>query len=114
MVTERRFFHITTGAAWAAAERAGVYVAPSLGTEGFIHLSLERQWPGTANRFYRGVPDLVLLVIDGNRLDAEVRFEAADSDVFPHLYGELPVRAVERVMALPLAADGSVAGAVEI
>ncbi|MBS1122830.1 MAG: hypothetical protein H6Q90_5058, partial [Deltaproteobacteria bacterium] len=32
-------FHITTRAAWAAAQHAGEYRAASLGAEGFIHLS---------------------------------------------------------------------------
>ena len=100
--------HITSQAAWAAAERSGVYRAPSLDTEGFIHLSLERQWLGTAARFFRGTSGLVLLVIRVERLAAPVRFEAADGDEFPHLYGELPVRAVAAAVPLLLSAAGDV------
>ena len=102
------YFHITTKARWAAAKLAGMYRAPSLETEGFIHLSGDRQWPRTANRFYRGQADLVLLVIAPARLRAAVRFEAADGEEFPHLYGPLDLDAVGEVLDLPLGADGAI------
>jgi uncharacterized protein (DUF952 family) len=101
-------FHITTHAQWTAAQRAGTYHPPSLDTEGFIHLSDERQWLATANRFYRGRADLVLLAIREERLAAEVRWELADGQHFPHLYGPLELAAVTGVFALPIAADGTV------
>ena len=96
-------FHITTRSAWDAARIE--YRAPSLATEGFIHLSTEEQWRHTLHRFYRDVPDLVLLRIDPSRLRSELRFEPADNDDFPHLYGPLEVDAVVRVCSLGL--DGA-------
>lgn len=108
-----RLFHITTGEAWAAAQATGAYRAPSLATHGFIHLSSAAQWLATANRFYRGQPDLLLLVIDPMRLTAEVRWEdgvppAADGAQFPHLYGALEVAAVVAAVPLPVATDGTI------
>jgi uncharacterized protein (DUF952 family) len=105
---ERLLFHITTRREWNAARDTPAYRPPSLATEGFVHLSLEWQWLRTANRFYRGVPDLVLLVIAPGDLGAEVRMEPADDDVFPHLYGPLPTQAVASILDVPLAADGTV------
>ncbi|MDB4953476.1 MAG: hypothetical protein JWO36_1045 [Myxococcales bacterium] len=101
-------FHITKRVAWEAAQRAGEYRAPSLETEGFIHLSTDRQWVTTANRFFRGQRELVLLTIREDRLRAEVRYEAADGDSFPHLYGPLNLDAVAGALALPVANDGSI------
>lgn len=92
-------FHITTSPAWAAAQQAGEYRA-ELARDGFIHLSTERQWPGVIRRFYAGQTGLVLLVIDDARLTAPVRFERADGDEFPHLYGPLDLHAVIEVRAL--------------
>lgn len=102
-------FHITTRSAWAAARAAGVYRAASLDTAGFIHLSDERQWLATANRFYRGCADLLLLELDAARLGAPVRWEPADGLLFPHLYGPLELAAVVAVTALPVGADGTIA-----
>ena len=86
----------------------GEYRAPSLATDGFIHLSGDRQWLATANRLFRGRTGLVLLVIVRERLQHEVRDESADGDVFPHLYGPLNVDAVADVFDLPVEGDGSI------
>ncbi len=91
-------FHITTRAAWAAAQAAGEYRAPSLDEVGFIHLSTAAQWPATLARFFAGQRDLVLLELDAS--DLPVRFERADGDDFPHLYGALPIAAVVAVRDL--------------
>lgn len=107
-----RLFHITTRAAWEGAAKAESYAPPSLAEVGFIHLSLERQWRGAHERFFAGASDLLLLEIDPARLRGEVRMEAADGDVFPHLYAPLNVDAVVTARALtdpgPRATDPSV------
>ena len=101
-------FHITTQSQWQQALQEGRYHPPSLDLEGFIHFSSERQWLTTANRFFRGQPDLVLLSVNSERLQAELKLEAADDDVFPHLYGELNLDAVIEVYELPLGEDQQV------
>jgi uncharacterized protein (DUF952 family) len=103
-------FHITTRDEWEAAVAAGEYRPASLQSEGFVHLSHERQWRGAANRFFRGRAGLVLLSIERERLRCEVREEEADGDAFPHLYGPLNLDAVVAVDDLPLAPDGSIGG----
>ncbi len=49
---------------------------------------------------YRGVPDLVLLVVDPSQLKAELRYEQPEPEapLFPHLYGPLNVDAVVDVL----------------
>jgi len=95
--------HITTAAPWRVALAAGSHVTPSLRSEGFIHLSRPDQVALPANRLYAGRDDLLLLVLDPERLDAEVRWEPGvptdpESMRFPHLYGPLPVAAVTSVV----------------
>lgn len=87
-------FHICARSDWEEARRRGEYRTASLESEGFIHLSTPDQVAATADRFYRGQTGLVLLVIDAGRLLPEVRYEAADGALFPHLYGPLPLGAV--------------------
>ena len=92
-------FHITTRDAWHHAVATGEYRAPSLESEGFIHLSTEDQWPRTHARFFSDTADLVLLVIDPERVEA-IRWEPADGESFPHLYDVLAIGAVVEVRQL--------------
>ena len=95
----------------------GNYAPTSLRDEGFVHCSTLAQVIDTANRFYRGQYDLVVLHIDESRLKAELKYESptmnhgeSAGELFPHLYGELNVDAVVRVVELPCELDGSFAG----
>lgn len=99
--------HITTPADWQAALEAGIYGADSLETEGFIHCSTAQQIVATANRFYAGQSDLLLLHIDPQALAAELRWEMADGQDFPHIYGPINLDAVVEVEAFNPDADGS-------
>ena len=104
-------FHITSRDAWEQGLRSGAYRAPSLDQQGFIHFSTAEQVVATANRYYRGQADLLLLEVDPARLAAELRYEppaeAPDSaERFPHLYGALNLDAVTRVIAFPSDAGG--------
>ncbi|MGC4087907.1 MAG: DUF952 domain-containing protein [Polyangiaceae bacterium] len=101
-------FHITTKRAWQRALEQGRYRPPSLDSEGFIHLSGEAQWLATANRFFRGTSELLLLVLREEAVIAHVRYEPADGELFPHLYADFEASAVLEVLELALAADGSV------
>jgi len=100
----RLILHITTGDEWAAALGKGEYRAPSLDSEGFIHCALPTQVTHVADWFYRDVPDLVLLCIDPNLLDSELRWEPSADEFagdFPHVYGPIDIAAV--LVAVPWA-----------
>ena len=101
-------FHITEQESWLQAQDRGVYTAPSLQTEGFIHLSGEHQVIQTANRFYRGQSGLVVLEIEPSCLTSTLQYDdVLDHGVFPHLYGELNLDAVIAVRTLNVKDDGS-------
>jgi uncharacterized protein (DUF952 family)/GNAT superfamily N-acetyltransferase len=102
--------HITTPSAWRVALSAGSLVAPSLYTEGFIHLSGPDQVDFPANALYAGREDLLLLVVDPARLDSAVVWERGghgdlDAMRFPHFYGPLPTAAVTSVVPYRPGAD---------
>ncbi|MCE9646516.1 MAG: DUF952 domain-containing protein [Chloroflexi bacterium] len=99
--------HITSRAEWADAQARGEYVAPSLGTEGFIHCSTEKQVLHVANAFYRGRTDLVLLKLDETQLKPGLKWEPpagsptpgiSESDLFPHIFGPINLSAVASVL----------------
>jgi len=101
-------FHITNHDAWQQALTTGIYTADSLETEGFIHCSTVEQVIQTANRFYAGQIGLVLLVIDNDKLEAELIYEESEpGQFFPHLYGSLNLGAVIQVLDFPPDPDGS-------
>jgi uncharacterized protein (DUF952 family) len=93
-----QLFHITEAISWQTAQVSGQYLAASLQTEGFIHLSERQQvkWVGT--HFYRDRSDLVLLEIDSDRLTSKLRYDEVIGDgTFPHLYGPLNLDAIVKV-----------------
>jgi uncharacterized protein (DUF952 family) len=104
-----RIFHITSHDAWTTARANGAYTADSLATEGFIHCSDAHQVEWVANQRFRGRDDLVLLHIDPARLGCEVRYENLEGgqQLFPHVYGAIPVAAVVDVVVFRPTADGS-------
>ena len=109
-------YHIATRSDWERALTDGTYTRSSvdktLQEEGFIHASQAVQVARTANKFYRDVTgELVLLVIDPERLGAEVRYEHVPGAAlpFPHVYGPLNVDAVVEVLPFAAGPDGTFA-----
>src|SRR5262245_55553838 len=91
--------HICAANDWQDAQRLGELCPDSLREVGFVHLSTPEQVHLPANRLYSGRDDLLLLQVDPDRLEAEVRWEPGlptdpTAMLFPHLYGPLPVSAV--------------------
>lgn len=99
--------HICSKNEWRAAEQDGEYRAASLEDEGFIHCSRPEQILDVANQFYAGVPDLVLLCIDTQQMDAELLWEIIDEEVFPHIYGPINLSAVKSVQPFTPDVDGT-------
>ena len=62
-----------------------------------------------ANQRFRGRQDLILLRIDPARLTAEVRYENLEggTQLFPHVYGPIPVTAVVNVAPFLPSPDGT-------
>jgi uncharacterized protein (DUF952 family) len=105
-------YHIATASDWAQAQAAGAYTTSTLGRtlaeEGFIHCSGADQVAAVANMFYRGLPDLLVLVIDTGRVRPEIRLEqlAGSAEPFPHIYGPLNVDAVVETRRFEPGPDG--------
>ncbi len=91
-------FHLVDAASWAKALEKGEYRPASVDLEGFVHLSTQAQVAATANRFFKGRSDLLLLHVDDAQLGAALRFEEGEpGELFPHFYGPLPLTAVTKV-----------------
>lgn len=101
-------YKICPAALWREAERAGVFRgAPVDLADGFIHFSSAAQVADTAAKHFAGQHDLLLLYVDAARLGDRLKWESSRGGaLFPHLYGDLDLKAVTKVEELPLGADG--------
>jgi uncharacterized protein (DUF952 family) len=105
-------YHITTERGWQVAREMGEYRAESLKAEGFIHCSTPEQIPKIASAFYRDVPNLVVLGIDPDQLNAPLAWEAPthpataeppireEPETFPHVYGAINLDSVVSIVPL--------------
>ncbi len=101
--------HITTHEQWREALFLGVYHAASQEDEGFIHCSTEEQILQSANAYYHGQTDLLLLCISSNKVEAPILFEDSyqKGAYYPHIYGSLNLDAVVQTFDFPPNNDGS-------
>jgi len=75
--------------------------------DGFVHFSTEAQVAETAARHFAGEDDLLLVAVEAARLGGALKWEASrGGDLFPHLYGPLPLSVVLWARPLPLGGDG--------
>ena len=104
----RLIYKICPDGLWREAEAAGVFHGAPVDTrDGFIHLSTAAQVRETAAKHFAGQDDLVLVAVDADALAPALRYEPSrGGDLFPHVYGPLPLAAVRWVRLLPLGSDG--------
>ncbi|MCH2396446.1 DUF952 domain-containing protein [Oceanibaculum sp.] len=93
---------------WRSAEASGQYDGSANDkADGFLHFSTAEQLPGSAAKHRRGETDLILVAVEASRLGAALKWEPArGGQLFPHLYGSLPLALVDRAVPLPLGTDG--------
>ena len=109
-------YHITSRTAWNQARQRGDYRAESLETEGFIHCSTDQQVIPVAEKYYKDQKNLLLLVIEPDRLTSDLKWEppsegvpppgVPEGSLFPHIYGPINLEAVVRVLDLQSHPDG--------
>ena len=93
---------------WEAAQASGSFASADLTAEGFIHCCTAQQLTAVANRYYQGREDLLLLEIDATQIDIPITWEDLTNagQLFPHVYGHIPLAAVTRCLALKPGSDG--------
>jgi uncharacterized protein (DUF952 family) len=89
-------FHIATGRDWERATSTGTYTTESRHSQSVIGCFSPAQHAAAANQLLAGRTDLILLLIDTDRLESEVRVEQADAhgQPIPCVYGPVNLDAV--------------------
>jgi uncharacterized protein (DUF952 family) len=102
-------YKICPASAWREAERQGVYRGSADDSrDGYIHFSTAAQVAETARKFFTGQTALFLVEVDVDALGSALRWERSrNNELFPHLYAELDLGAVNGVQDLATRADGS-------
>jgi uncharacterized protein (DUF952 family) len=93
---------------WSEAESTGAFNGSPLDiADGFIHFSTAAQVRETARKHFAGVPDLLLVAVSAGSLGEALKWEPSrGGDLFPHLYGPLPVELALSVTPLTTDAAG--------
>lgn len=101
-------YKICPAALWQNAVRDGVFKGAAVDlADGFIHFSTAEQVEETADKHFAGQDDLLLIAVDAERLGDALKWEPSRGGaLFPHLYGDLALSAVEQVEPLRRGADG--------
>ena len=101
-------FKLIDRPAWRAAEAAGTFAGSAVDArDGFIHFTTAAQVRETAARHFVGHRDLLLVAVATAALGDALRWEPSrGGDLFPHLYGPLPLSAVRGVSEVGLGGDG--------
>jgi uncharacterized protein (DUF952 family) len=88
---------------WETAQAQGIYEGSGVDRrDGFIHLSAAHQVRATAQKHFLGKTDLLLLSVREAALGQSLKWEVSrGNDLFPHIYGPLPISAVSEVIPLP-------------
>jgi uncharacterized protein (DUF952 family) len=109
MTVTSTVYKIVPDALWQQARQTGVFEGAAIDlTDGFIHFSTATQAKETAARHFAGQTGLLLVAVDAAALGDRLVFEPSrGGDLFPHLYGTLPLSAVLWEKPLPIGADGA-------
>lgn len=99
--------HITKRDRWEETKSTKVYRGDTLESEGFIHCSTLEQVIKVANAFFKSQSGLVLLCLESEKVEPEIKYEGIDGgELFPHIYGALNIDAVVQVVAFEPREDG--------
>jgi len=87
--------HITTIEWWTKWETNDYFESPDLEKEGFIHCSKREQIEFVLNEHFRDQVDLIILQIDPEKLESELKYElSSENQYFPHIYGRINKTAI--------------------
>ncbi len=101
-------YKLVDRAGWEAAQAQGAYAGSAVDrADGYIHMSTGTQLAETARRHYAGRGGLLLVTVDLTRLGDALKWEASrGGELFPHLYGPLPLSAARTERGLAVGDDG--------
>jgi uncharacterized protein (DUF952 family) len=104
-----RIYKILPRAEWIEARAIGRFEGSTVDLQdGFIHFSTALQLAETLRLHFKGRSDLVLAAVRTAHLGDKLRWEPSrGGELFPHLYGNLEMQAVDWVEGIDVDEDGN-------
>ena len=100
-------YHLVRPTEWRASDKSQPYVPLAFESDGFVHCTDgEDEVAATANRYYSGEADLVVLTIDLDRVTSPVRYEDPRR-IYPHVYGPIDRGAIIAVRPIQRDPNGA-------
>lgn len=104
MTQPRMIYKILTQEEWAEFQRTGLFAGSELDRkDGFLHMSYKDQIARTHKKFFAEREGVLLIHVDPEKLDrGSLKPEAnkPGGDVYPHIYGKIPLVAVTKTEKL--------------
>ncbi len=103
-------YKVASREVYEASQEEGTFVGQPIDLEdGFVHFSTAAQLGDTIRLYFAGLERQVLFAVPVARFGEAMKWEVSrGGDLFPHLYGELPMSSVTRMADLDVPADGIV------
>ena len=104
-------YKIASHEAYRVFSKTGIFPGMPIDiTDGYVHFSTAGQLAETLRLHFAGQGDVVIFSVRTADLGMALRWEPSrGGQLFPHLYGELPIAAVGQHATVSVDADGSVA-----
>ena len=102
-------YKIASAEAFAAAQASGTFTGmPIDEKDGYIHFSTAKQLGETLSLHFKGQTGLVLFSVRSFDMGSKLKWEPSrGGQLFPHIYGPLPLDAVVAYSELHYEPDGS-------
>ena len=93
---------------WYNAKKNKEYLGSQKDIEdGFIHFSEQEQIKNTLDKYFKDVPNLLLLKVKTINLEHLLWEQASDGNMFPHLYSPLNIKYIVDELEIPLDENGN-------
>ena len=101
-------YHIAKLEDFSLSTSQGSYFPGQFLQDGFIHCSTKNQVLAVANTWFLHSENLVLLEIDEQMLNNDVKLENLEGgqEMYPHIYGEISLAAIPRYSFLTPQSSG--------
>lgn len=103
-------YKVSSAEIFAQSETAGHFVGMPVDlADGYLHFSTAPQLGETLRRYFAGQAGLALFSVAAAPLGDALKWEVSrGGDLFPHLYGALPMSAIIDKAEIAVTADGAV------